>query len=58
MNTLPSWNCGDTIKLGTKELKVLSIETVRNGLPSIYHLMSLDGSKDYEYIVNRGLRRL
>lgn len=57
-NENPNWNCGDTVKVGLKTLKVLSVESVRNGLPSIYHLSSIDGSKDYEFIVNRGLRKL
>ncbi len=54
----PSWNSGDVVKVGFMTLKVLSVEVVKDGLPDIYHLTSLDGLKDYEFIPYFGLRRI
>ena len=38
-------------------LKVLGVEAVKDYMPDIYTLESLDGSKLYEFIPHKGLFR-
>lgn len=53
-----SWNIGSVVKVGFMTLRVLSCEAVKDSLPDIYTLESLDGSKTYEFIPHNGLRRV
>jgi hypothetical protein len=51
------WTPGHTVKVGFMSLRVLSVEAVKDGLPDIYTLESLDGTKRYEFIPHNGLTR-
>lgn len=53
-----SWEIGQTVKVGFLTLRVLSVEAIKDYLPDIYKLESLDGSKQYEFIPHNGLRRV
>lgn len=53
-----SWEIGSVVKVGFMTLKVLSVEAVKDYLPDIYQLESLDGSKKYEFIPHHGLSRV
>ncbi len=51
------WSNGSIVKVGFLTLRVLSVKAVYDGLPDIYSLESLDGSKHYEFIPHNGLTR-
>lgn len=53
-----NWEVGSVVKVGFLALRVLSVEAVHDGLPDIYTLTSLDGTKHYEFIPHNGLRRI
>jgi hypothetical protein len=53
-----NWEIGAVVKIGFMTLRVVSVEVIKDGLPDIYHLESLDGSKRYEFIPHNGLRRI
>lgn len=46
------------MKVGFMTLKVVGIRAVKDYLPDIYELESLDGSKRYEFIPHNGLQRV
>ncbi len=52
------WTIGNTVKVGFLTLRVKSVQAVRDGLPDIYTLESLDGSKLYEFIPHNGIQRI
>jgi hypothetical protein len=56
--TRQNWSVGSVVKVGFMTLRVLGAEAVKDGLPDIYTLESLDGSKRYEFIPHNGLVRL
>jgi len=53
-----NWSIGATVKVGFLTLRVISVEAVKDWLPDIYTLESLDGSKTYEFIPHNGLTRI
>lgn len=52
------WSIGQTVKVGFMTLRVLGVRAVKDCLPDIYDLESLDGSKKYEFIPHNGLSRI
>ena len=52
------WEIGSVVKVGFMTLRVLGAVAVKDSLPDIYTLESLDGSRKYEFIPHNGLRRL
>jgi len=56
--TKQNWNIGCVVKVGFLTLKVTGIEQVKDNLPDIYKLESLDGTKSYEFIPHNGLTRI
>ena len=52
------WYIGAIVKVGFMKLRVVSVEAIKDCLPDIYRLESLDGSKKYEFIPHNGLRRV
>lgn len=57
-NTRQNWSVGSVVKVGFLSLRVLGCRAVKDGLPDIYTLESLDGRKCYEFIPHNGLVRL
>ncbi len=57
-NSKQDWTPGSTVKVGFLSLRVLSVEAVRDGMPDIYTLESLDGVKRYAFIPHNGLSRI
>jgi len=53
-----NWSIGAIVKVGFMTLKVVGIRAVKDYLPDIYELESLDGSKRYEFIPHNGLQRV
>jgi hypothetical protein len=53
-----NWSVGSVVKVGFMTLRVLGAVAVKDGLPDIYTLESLDGRKQYEFIPHNGLVRL
>lgn len=56
--TKQNWQAGETVKVGFLTLRVVSMRAVRDGLPDIYTLESLDGTRQYEFIPHNGLTRI
>ena len=52
------WRKGQIVKVGFMKLIVDGVQAVKDGLPDIYTLTSLDGSKKYEFIPHNGLHRV
>jgi hypothetical protein len=52
------WTVGKVVKVGFVTLRVVAARAVYDGLPDIYNLESLDGSKRYEFIPHNGLTRV
>ena len=56
--TKQNWIVGETVRVGFLTLKIVGVESVKDGLPDIYKLTSLDGTKEYEFIPHNGLTRI
>lgn len=56
--TKQNWTPGQVVKVGFLSLRVVSARAVKDYLPDIYTLSSLDGSKTYEFIPHNGLTRI
>ncbi len=52
------WSVGATVKVGFLTLIVTGCKAVKDGMPDIYTLKSVDGRKLYEFIPHNGLRRI
>jgi hypothetical protein len=51
-----TWLTDSIVNVGFLKLKVVSAKAVKDGMPDIYTLTSLDGKKTYEFIPHNGLR--
>ncbi|KKN77060.1 hypothetical protein LCGC14_0363990 [marine sediment metagenome] len=56
--TKQDWSIGAIVKVGFLSLRVLSHRAEYDGLPDIYTLESIDGSRQYEFIPHNGLHRI
>lgn len=56
--TRQDWTAGQVVKVGFLSLRVVSARAEVDGLPDIYTLASLDGSRTYEFIPHNGLTRI
>lgn len=56
--TTQKWEAGQIVKVGFMQLRVLCATAVKDYLPDIYTLESLDGMKKYEFIPHNGLHRV
>ncbi len=52
------WTPGNEVKVGFMRLRVISVEAIKDSMPDIYTLESLDGTKRYEFIPHNGLSRI
>ena len=52
------WTIGSIVKVGFLKLRVTGVKAIKDGLPDIYSLTSLDGLKYYEFIPHNGLTRI
>lgn len=57
-NSRQNWTLGAMVKVGFMTLRIVSARAVKDGLPDIYVLESLDSTKVYEFIPHNGLRRI
>lgn len=57
-NTRQNWQVGATVKVGFLSLRVLDVAAVKDWLPDLYLLESLDSTKLYRFIPHNGLVRL
>ena len=57
-HTRQAWVAGSVVRVGFLTLRVVGSRVVKDGLPDIYTLESLDGSKRYEFIPHNGLTRV
>lgn len=69
-NTRQNWTVGEVVKVGFMKLRVLSVEAVKDGLPDIYTLESVNATPDgqrgqaqfsrrlYQFIPHNGLTRI
>ena len=51
------WSIGATVKVGFLTLRVVGSRAIKDRMPDIYSLESLDGTKKYEFIPHNGLTR-
>jgi hypothetical protein len=56
--TKQTWTVGAVVKVGFLSLRILDVRAVKDGMPDIYTLESLDGLKRYEFIPHNGLTRI
>ena len=57
-NSKQDWSKGSVVKVGFMELRITGIRAVRDAMPDIYDMESLDGSRRYEFIPHNGLIRV
>lgn len=57
-NSKQQWVIGNTVRVGFLSLRVKSMRAEYDGLPDIYTLESIDGSRLYEFIPHNGLVRI
>jgi hypothetical protein len=53
-----NWSIGETVKVGFLKLRVVDACAVKDGLPDIYLLESLDATKQYRFIPHHGITKL
>ena len=61
INTLRSkqdWSIGAVVKVGFLSLRVKGIQAIKDGMPDVYSLESIDGLRQYEFIPHNGLMRI
>ena len=56
--TKQNWTIGETVKVGFMVLRVKAFKAVKDYLPDLYLLESLDHQKFYEFIPHNGLAKL
>ena len=56
--TKQNWEVDKVVKAGFLSLRVTAIRAVKDCLPDIYDLESLDGVNHYEFIPHNGLTRI
>ena len=56
--TKQDWSIGAEVRVGFLKLRVLGVRAVFDGMPDIYELESLDGSKTYQFIPHNGIERI
>lgn len=56
--TKQDWSIGKVVKVGFLKLRILGVEAVKDGLPDIYTLESIDGERKYEFIPHNGLEQI
>jgi hypothetical protein len=52
------WSIGATVRVGFLQLRVVGARAEYDGMPDIYSLESLDGTRHYEFIPHNGLVRI
>ena len=52
------WEPGNVVSVGFLRLRVVSCQAIKDGMPDIYTLISLDGSQKYEFVPHNGLHRI
>lgn len=56
-NKNKDWSVGAVVKVGFMTLRVLGVTAVKDGMPDIYQLESLDGTRKYDFIPHNGITR-
>jgi len=56
--TNQNWSVGSVVRVGFLNLRVCGVQVVKDGLPDIYTLESLDGKRVYNFIPHNGLTRV
>lgn len=57
-NTGQDWKIGAVVKVGFMKLRIIGLRAIKDGLPDIYDMESIDGSRQYEFIPHNGLTRV
>jgi len=57
-NSKQTWQQGEVVRVGFLRLRVLDMLAVKDYLPDLYLLESLDGSARYRFIPHHGVKRL
>jgi hypothetical protein len=56
--TKQNWEIGNIVKVGFLTLRVVSVKAIKDGMPDIYTLENLNGTKRYEFTPYNGLERI
>lgn len=57
--TAQDWSPGATVRVGFLSLRIIGFRpTPGDGLPDVYELESLDGSRQYDFTPHLGLERV
>lgn len=56
--TKQDWSIGNVVKVGFMQLRVTGIRAIKDGMPDIYDMESLDSRTKYEFIPHNGLVRV
>lgn len=56
--TKQNWAIGQLVRVGFLTLRVVAVVAVKDGMPDIYTLRSVDGTRTYEFIPHNGLSRV
>jgi hypothetical protein len=58
LNKNKDWSINSIVSIGfVKNLKVISVEAIKDGMPDVYTLQSTKGQL-YEFIPHNGLRKI
>ena len=57
-DTTQNWGPGQEVKVGFLKLRVLAVDAIKDGMPDIYTLESLNGQRRYKFIPHNGLNRI
>jgi hypothetical protein len=52
------WAIGKVVKVGFLNLRIVACTAVKDGMPDIYSMESVDGLKKYQFIPHHGLERV
>ena len=54
-STRQDWSVGSTVKVGFLSLRVVSVASIKDGLPDIYTLTDDRNGRMYEFVPHNGL---
>jgi hypothetical protein len=57
-NSVQNWSIGSIVNVGFLKLRILGVRSVVDGLPDIYTLENVKGTKNYEFTPHHGITRI
>ena len=53
-----TWMIGEVVRVGFLNLRVIGVRSIKDGLPDIYSLESIDHIRKYDFVPHHGLTRI